>query len=239
MKRELTTRIRYLLDELVPPVIRDSRPFMWPFYVLAYGTFSVRHFMEFKSRAYFMTDEEYRDFYASLGNSISRRRATDLNEASVNFILDKLPAGGNAAVLDVGAGNGYLLARLAQARQWQRIAGVDVVARPDPGRRFESHTGQLPKLPFKDKEFDVVTCTHVIEHLLDVEASVKELLRVTRQRLLVVVPRQRYFYYTLDEHLNFYPGVEPLLRLLRPHQVTCTTQQGDWALSVDISGQAG
>lgn len=239
MKRELTTRIRYVLDELVPPVIRDSRWFMWPFFVLAYGTFSVRHFMDFKSRAYFMTDEEYRDFYASLGHSISRRRATDLNEASVNFILEKLPADANAAVLDVGAGNGYLLARLAQARQWQRIAGVDVVARPDPARRFESHTGQLPQLPFGDKEFDVVTCTHVIEHLLDVEASVKELLRVTKQRLLVVVPRQRYFYYTLDEHLNFYPRIEPLLRLFRPHAVTWSTQQGDWALSVDISNRAG
>jgi SAM-dependent methyltransferase len=239
MKRELTTRIRYLLDECVPPVIRDSRWFMWPFYVLAYGSLSVRHFMEFKSRAYSMTDEEYREFYASLGNSISRRRETDLNEASVNFILDMLPTEGKAAVLDVGAGNGYLLSRLSQARQWQRIAGVDVVARPNSALRFESHTGQLPALPFADKEFDVVTCTHVIEHLLDVEASVKELLRVTKQRLLVVVPRQRYFYYTLDEHLNFYPQIEPLLRLFRPHAVTCTTQQGDWALAVDVSHHAG
>lgn len=238
MKRELTTRIRYLLDELVPPAIRDSRWFMWPFYVLAYGTFSVRPFMEFKSRAYFMTDEEYRDFYASLGNSISRRRATDLNEASVDFILNMMPPEHNGAVLDVGAGNGYLLDRLAQARRWTRIAGVDVVARPDPARRFESHAGQLPTLPFGDKEFDVVTCTHVIEHLLDVEASVKELLRVTKQRLLIVVPRQRYFYYTLDEHLNFYPRIEPLLRMFRPHAVTCTTQQGDWALSVDLCSGA-
>jgi ubiquinone/menaquinone biosynthesis C-methylase UbiE len=236
MKREVTTRIRYVLDELVPPVIRDSRWFMWPFFVLAYGTFSVRHFMDFKSRAYSMTEEEYKRFYSSLGYSVSRRRETDLNEASVKFILDRLPAEPGAALLDVGAGNGYLLSHLAQARQWRRIAGVDVVPSKDARGRFEIHAGILPSLPFADKEFDVVTCTHVIEHLLNVEASVKELLRVTKRRLFVVLPRQRYFYYTLDEHLNFYPRIEPLLRLFHPHPVSCTVQDGDWALSVDVSG---
>jgi ubiquinone/menaquinone biosynthesis C-methylase UbiE len=237
MKREVTTRIRYVLDELVPPVIRDSRWFMWPFFVLAYGTFSVRDFMNFKSRAYSMTEEEYRNFYSKLGNSVSRRRETDLNEASIRFIVDRLPSDpAKMALLDVGAGNGYLLARLAQARAWQRIAGVDVVAGKDAAGRFEFHAGILPSLPFADKEFDVVTCTHVIEHLLDVEASVKELLRVTKQRLFVVLPRQRYFYYTLDEHLNFYPEIDPLLRLFRPYPVTCTTQDGDWAIAVDVAG---
>lgn len=237
MKRELTTKVRYVLDELVPPVIRDSRWFMWPFFVLAYGTFSVRPFMEFKSRAYSMSEEEYRDFYASLGNSISRRRETDLNEASLKFILSKLPTDPDAALLDVGAGNGYLLGRLARARPWRRIAGVDLVAGKDLAAPVEYHRGGLPSLPFRDKEFDVVTCTHVIEHLPDVEASVKELLRVTRHRLLVVLPRQRYFYYTLDEHLNFYPRIEPLIRMFQPHAVTCTTQDGDWALSVDVAGK--
>ena len=58
------------MDELVPPILRDSRWFMWPFFVMAYGTFSVRSFMDFKSKAYSMTDEEYKNFYASLGNSI-------------------------------------------------------------------------------------------------------------------------------------------------------------------------
>jgi ubiquinone/menaquinone biosynthesis C-methylase UbiE len=236
MKREVTTRIRYVLDELVPPVIRDSRWFMWPFFVLAYGTFSVRQFMDFKSRAYSMTDEEYRKFYSSLGNSVSRRRETDLNEASIRFIMDMLPSDARMALLDVGAGNGYLLGRLAKARAWQRVAGVDVVASKDVTGTFEFHPGILPSLPFADKEFDVVTCTHVIEHLLDVEASVKELLRVTKQRLFVVLPRQRYFYYTLDEHLNFYPEIDPLLRLFRPYPVTCTRQDGDWAIAVDVAG---
>lgn len=234
MKRELTAKIRYVLDELVPPIIRDSRWFMWPFYVLAYGTLSVRGFMDFKSKAYSMTELEYKKFYSALGNSISRRRVTDLNEASIQFIASALPSDADMSLLDVGAGNGYLMTRLAELREWKRIAGVDVVAGKDESGRFEFHSGIVPSLPFGDKEFDVVACTHVIEHLLDVDASVKELLRVTKKRLIIVVPRQRYYYHTLDEHLNFYPQIEPLLRFFRPYPVTCTLQDGDWAFWVDV-----
>lgn len=235
MKRELTTKIRYVIDELVPPAMRDSRWFMWPFFVLAYGTFSVKEFMDFKSKAYSMTEDEYRSFYSSLGNSISRRRTTDLNEASIRFISTNLPQKAGMTLLDVGAGNGYLLTRLAESRRWHRIAGVDVVASKDGIGRFESHSGILPSLPFADGEFDVVTCTHVIEHLLDVEGSVKELLRITKERLFLVLPRQRYYYYTLDEHLNFYPQIDPLLRLFRGYSLNCTLQDGDWAFWIDVT----
>ena len=232
MKREITEKVRYVMDELVPPAIRDSRWFMWPFFVMAYGTFAVRPFMEFKSRAYAMTAEDYRNFYASLGNSISRRRISDLNEASVRFITEQLCHTSGTSLLDVGTGNGYLLSRLSGERAWRRLAGVDVVAVTGESTHFEFHEGMLPLLPFADHEFDVVTCTHVVEHLLDVEASIKELLRITRRQLFIVLPRQRYYFYTLDEHLNFYPHIEPLLRLLQPHQVRHELRGGDWAIAV-------
>lgn len=207
---------------------------MWPFFVLAYGTFSVARFMDFKSRAYKMTDEEYKEFYASLGNSVSRRRLTDLNESSIQFIISNIPPGDGLSVLDVGAGNGYLLRRLASEHPWRRIVGVDVVKSHEASSAFELHSGALPKLPFDDGEFDVVTCTHVIEHLLDVELSVKELLRVARKRIFIVLPRQRYFHYTLDEHVNFYPQIDPLLRLFGQNSIHCTIIDGDWAFWVDI-----
>lgn len=234
MKREITTKIRYVLDEFVPPLIRDSRWFMWPFFVLAYGTLSVARFMDFKSRAYEMTDEEYTDFYSRLGKSVSRRRLTDLNESSIKFIESNIPAADNLSLLDVGAGNGYLLRRLGKQYPWQRLAGVDVCQDCSDRASFELYSGILPNLPFKDKEFDVVTCTHVIEHLLDVELSVKELLRVTKKRVFVVLPRQRYYYYTLDEHLNFYPQIAPLVRLFQPYPVHSVLLEGDWAFWVDL-----
>ena len=234
MKRELTNKIRFVIDELIPPIIRDNRWFMWPFYVLAYGKLSVNDLMDFKSRVYSMTDSEYAKFYGSLGNSMSRRRLTDLNTSSIDYLLDKMPKEIGGSALDVGAGNGYLLERIAAIKTWSRIAGVDVAPSEKRQGKFEVFTGALPNLPFKDKEFNVVTCTHVMEHLLDPAASAKELLRITQNVLFIVVPRQRYYYYTLDEHINFYPQIEPLIRLFEPYNITVSLQEGDWVLMIDL-----
>jgi SAM-dependent methyltransferase len=207
---------------------------MWPFFVAAYGTFSVNEFMDFKSRAYTMTDEEYAQFYGALGNSVSKRRATDLNIASMKYMLNIMPSEAGLSVLDVGMGNGYLLDQLSALKTWDKIAGVDVATSEKVNTRFETYAGMLPNLPFKDNEFDIVTCTHVMEHVLDTAASAKELIRVARSMVLVVVPRQRYYYYTLDEHLNFYPRVEPLMSLFAPFDVTASLQDGDWVLTINL-----
>ena len=237
MKREWTNRIRFVLDECVPPIIRDSKWFMWPFFVAAYGRLSVKDFMNFKSRAYAMTKEEYAQFYGSLGNSMSRRRITDLNAASIEFLIDKIPNRSGLSVLDVGSGNGFLLDQLRTLNTWARIAGVDVASTEKVQTGIEIYSGALPNLPFRDNEFDIVTCTHVMEHVLDVAASAKELIRVARKMILIVVPRQRYYYYTLDEHLNFYPRVEPLANHFAPFDVTASLQDGDWVLAIDLDKQ--
>lgn len=238
MKRELTNKIRFILDELVPPLIRDSKWFMWPFFVAAYGKFNVTDFMNFKSRAYKMTTEEYAQFYGSLGNSMSRRRVTDLNTASINYLIDKIPNESGLSILDVGSGNGYLLDQLNSLNRWSTIAGVDVVPSKEVQERYKIYAYALPDLPFKDKEFDIVTCTHVLEHVLDVAASVKELIRIAKSKVFVVVPRQRYYYYSLDEHLNFYPRIEPLVSLFAPFEATASLQDGDWVLTVTLSKES-
>lgn len=205
---------------------------MWPFYVAAYRTLSVHDFMNFKSKAYSMTDDEYARFYGSLGKSVSRRRPTDLNSASLKIVIDQIPRATGLSILDVGSGNGFLLEQLETLTSWARIAGVDVAPPHNKHSRFETYCGALPRLPFKDNEFDVVTCTHVMEHVLNPAASAKELIRVARKVIFVVVPRQRYYYYTLDEHLNFYHNIEPLMSLFCPFKVAASLQDGDWVLKI-------
>ena len=43
-------------------------------------------------------------------------------------------------------------------------------------------------LPFRSGVFDVVYCSHVLEHLMDYNAGLKELLRVSCFKVIVILP---------------------------------------------------
>lgn len=57
--------------------------------------------------------------------------------------------------------------------------------------------------PFKDKEFDYVICSHVIEHVENVELFVNELIRVARKGYIEFPTIHYEYLYNFDVHLNF------------------------------------
>jgi SAM-dependent methyltransferase len=88
-------------------------------------------------------------------------------------------ADGATSALDVATGGGHVARRL-------RDAGLSVVTcdaapgmKPDVVCRAE-------ELPFADARFDVVACRTAAHHFADVEAAVREMARVTRDRVLLV-----------------------------------------------------
>lgn len=225
VNRSLTNTIRFFLDECIPPIIRDSAWFMYPFFFLAYRGRNVRSAMNFKRLVYTFTEEQYRDFYDGL-DTISRNRKTDLNEPSILAMLRGIPQG-TKTLLDVGCGRGYFLSRVREARPEIELFGCDVVDKLSyDGIRLIR--GGAEQLPFPDKSFDVVTCSHTLEHILRPTRAASELKRVARNVLFVVVPCQRYYFYTLDEHVNFYPEREPLLAEMGVAGAECEKVRGDW-----------
>jgi len=57
--------------------------------------------------------------------------------------------------------------------------------------------------PFRDKEFDYVICSHVLEHILDIKGFIKEMFRVARKGY-VEYPLVYYDYiYNFPEHVMF------------------------------------
>jgi hypothetical protein len=75
LNRSITNAIRYVMDECIPPLIRDSAWFMAPFYFLAYRGRNVRQAMDFKRLVYEFTEDEYRSFYEGLRPSPWGQRA--------------------------------------------------------------------------------------------------------------------------------------------------------------------
>ena len=76
------------------------------------------------------------------------------------------------------------------------------------------------KFPFKDKEFDYVICSHVIEHVDDINTFVKELFRVGKSGY-IEFPTILYDYiYNIPVHPNFvyYNKKSNTLRWLKKSQ---------------------
>lgn len=233
MKREITYLIRFFLDELLPPIIRDNRFFIKPLFLIAYGK-AYKENMDFKSKVYKMRPDELNDHYKLLDSSITRKRTTDLTKTSLKWIEKQLENIELDSILDVGSGSEYLLNHLSLKKTFKRLSSIDLYEiNSNKNTTVERFIGCLPNLPFKNNEFDIVTCTHVLEHVLEPDKSAKELLRVTRKKLIIIVPRQRYYKYTLDNHINFYQDIEPLLHLFSGNKTTHQVIKGDWVISIE------
>ena len=213
MNRETTNRIRFVLEELCPPLIRDSGFFRWLF--RRYWGGLVDDLEAFRSRAHFVTQEEYADIYTALPRI---HNDTDNSLACIDRIASDALSG---SLLDVGCGTGELLRRLIAAENGKpgRYTGIDFQI--DEQTRLDTPgvdlvEGPIERLPFADESFDTVVCTHVLEHVLDIRRAIAELRRVCKRRLIVVVPKEREYRFTFNPHLHFFPYRHSFLRHIIP-----------------------
>ena len=93
-----------------------------------------------------------------------------LKRTSITYVNSKLEKNPNWKILDVGCG--YRANKKASV-----IADVQDFSNFYKGKNFVQLQGK--KLPFKDKEFDFVIASHVIEHVNDFEFFIKELERIS------------------------------------------------------------
>src|SRR5437764_13839365 len=103
-----------MMDEFIPPVIRDSYWFMYPFYYIGSRGRNVKEIMNFKSQVHQFTEDQYIEFYNRV-DSVSRRRKTDLTKSNLDFILKNID-NSSSTLIDVGCGNGYLLEKIKKER---------------------------------------------------------------------------------------------------------------------------
>jgi ubiquinone/menaquinone biosynthesis C-methylase UbiE len=227
--RKYTTKVNWMLDNVVPPVLRDSRLFMWPLFRILFGS-RMYQFMSFKQKARTMTEEEYVRTYNLLA-CVHIERETDLNDACIRRILEALVG---TEVLDVACGRGYLARRIAEDKR-VRVVGIDI-APPEEGsnERIRFIRGAVEKIPFPDRYFDTVVSTHTLEHVRNLPAVVDELRRVAKKRLIVVVPKQREYKYTFDLHLNFFPYEYCLRQAMKNEKAVISLEGGDFIYVEDM-----
>jgi len=113
------------------------------------------------------------------------------------FLLDNFKDFIHGNVLDVGCDEKYLKSILDQSINY---VGIDITGNPDIVVDIES----IP-LPFEDKEFDVICCLDVLEHLNDPYSTFDELSRISNKFIIISLPNNYYIW----ERLRIMRGMKP------------------------------
>jgi ubiquinone/menaquinone biosynthesis C-methylase UbiE len=108
--------------------------------------------------------------------------------------------GKEVRLLDVGCGKGLFLRDFVHGalQGWgvtvARVTGIDLVQSPgnlfseiSPNFEFKLHNGDGEPLPFTEASYDFISCNHVLEHVFETEALVREFRRVLRPGGLCII----------------------------------------------------
>lgn len=224
LPRNFTNIFNWIFDNLFPPFLRDSKLLFKPFFMLLFGE-KYHFFMDFKKNVLNLNNEQIIEYYKNLSD-VHIQRETDLNTASINFILNNIQ--GNT-VLDISCGRGFLAKEIVE-RYHIETTGVDFVINDNLKDSINPAflEGNIEHIPFPDNHFDTVISAHTLEHVVNIQQAVKELRRVCKKQLIIVLPKQREYKFTFDLHIHFFPYEHSVLNLMKNKNGECLCLKNDW-----------
>lgn len=157
----------------------------------------------------------YSNYYAHGGDTTKKRQISAAQ--TVQYMRNALQGQVFERVLDVGAGDGNVLAELATSKLARELFAVEIsesgvqaiqarnISSLREARVFDGYT-----IPYPDDYFDLAICVHVLEHVEHERLFLKEIARVSR-RLYIEVPLEYGFKIERSVasgkrfgHINFY-----------------------------------
>jgi SAM-dependent methyltransferase len=124
-----------------------------------------------------------KSFYESRYNSAYMAQHPDVNVARVRDVLLEIPTLAVTSILDYGCGRGFWTPLLHELFPEAEIIGIDIsetavqraLSEGLPGT-FLSFDGR--RAPFEDRMFGMVFSFHVLEHVLDLSATLDDISRL-------------------------------------------------------------
>jgi SAM-dependent methyltransferase len=107
-----------------------------------------------------------------------RESATHATGDDLDLVVEWCEPGPGVTVLDIATGGGHVARRLREAGA--QVVTVDAAPGMEP-----DVIAPADHLPFADASFDAVACRIAAHHFPDVLASVREMARVARDRVVI------------------------------------------------------
>ena len=144
------------------------------------------------------THKDVQEYYDTVYYSnVNPNRPTPHYEIYLNYLRIKNNSG--KSLLDVACGTGKFIDRALM--RGLRCSGIDISTKAIEfaKKRYPNcdlRVGASEQLPWANASFDYVTCLGSLEHFLDMDLALKEMVRVCRPdaRMLIMVPNIDYPY---------------------------------------------
>lgn len=210
MNRNIINFIRFIIEEIIPPIIRDS--ILFEYLVNFLFSSQILH-KELKQKAIYYSQKKIKNYYC-LAKKLNNR--TDNSEKIMEKIISSIKG---TNILDVGCGSGYLLEKLRNKYPNYKLTGTEINIKKIPKQKklninfVEIDILNIDKLKIF---YDTVICTHVLEHILDIRSAYLKLKKICKKRLIIVCPKERPYKYTFNGHLHFFPYDYSLINTLLP-----------------------
>jgi 2-polyprenyl-3-methyl-5-hydroxy-6-metoxy-1,4-benzoquinol methylase len=212
LSKNITAKVNRGIEMFLPPVLADRKVVACLFNYLQGRGF--RYFDVTKDPAAYPRGKRDSDY------------TTAQKEAVLQLISGK-------SILDVGCGSGSYIKFLA--KRAFKCVGIDPSCTPLEENNLKMLQGFVQDCDFQPQSFDTVISFKTLEHIPEARAELAKWRTLAKQRLILVLPRQRYRQYVYDGHVNFYPD-EYQLRLQLGLSVNTVIRKvsGEWLIYEDL-----
>lgn len=136
------------------------------------------------------------EFEAACDSFHSQIDKTDGRYKNILQEINALPKNKKHRILDVGCGKGRYLKNLADDIADNEYFAVDLSKKVmtffDDDIAIKNH-GSLTNIPFVDKYFDIVYACESLEHAIDIDNAIQEMVRVTKSggKIIIIDKNQK------------------------------------------------
>ena len=217
MKRDIVCIMRIAVDSL-PSRIRNSL-FLFRIAQLIFKL--PDELFDFRDRYKQGSIENLSIYYGESAKALNNlAETTDINSFHLKHIYDQFLTLDPLSVLDIGCGSGYLLNSLHSRSAHRNINfhGVDYSAPLDIYTDNNINFWQSDLFKFisqsPDNCYDLVLCTHVIEHLSNPENVIQHIRRISKKAFILICPLEKEFRWGVNYHINFYSTEKDFLETI-------------------------